>query len=87
VDFDKIEQRLLELRDAGESPTIEGAALELGKPTLHSIQPGRAGRSEVEMDVRPGFQPVPDLLRFMGAVIVENDVQIFAFRVASIDLA
>lgn len=87
MDFDEIEQRILEIWDASEDPAIKGAAFELGKPAFHGIHPGGAGRSKMEVNVRPGFQPIPYLLRFVDAVIVEDDVQILAFRMASINLA
>jgi len=87
VDLDEVHQCRLEFRHAGKNAAIEGATFKLGKPTLDSVQPGRARWGEVEVDIRPGLQPVSDLLRCVCAVVVKDDVQVLSLRMAPIDLA
>ena len=43
---------------------------------LDQVEPGRAGRDEVEVDVRPPLQPGLDIRPFVSPTVVENQVQL-----------
>jgi len=49
---------------------------ELGKPAFDEIQLGGTGRGEVQMDARMTQQPAVNHGRFVGRVIVENQVHV-----------
>ena len=55
---------LAQLGDAGEQAAPERAALQLAEPSLDGIEPGRAGRREVQVKAGMGSQKVP--YRFGG---------------------
>ena len=46
------------------------------EPAFHQVEPtGRGGR-EVQMEARPFHQPVADQLRFVSAVVIQNQVNV-----------
>lgn len=63
MDLDEVHPWRLEFGHTSKNAAIEGATFELRKPTLDSVQPGHAGWREMAVDIRPGLQPVKDLLR------------------------
>src|SRR5215467_4466060 len=65
--------RLLELPRAAMHRTPQLFVGEGRKPALHEIDPGRAGRSEMQMDARMAEQPAVDQWGLVGARIVENE--------------
>src|SRR5512141_1226209 len=46
------------------------------EPSLDHVQPGGAGRGEVEMNPGMRFLPRPDFGRLVGGRVVENDMQV-----------
>ena len=46
------------------------------KKPFDLVQPGSAGRREMDMPVRPFGEPVADRLGLMGGVIVHDDVNV-----------
>ena len=49
---------------------------ERGEPAFDQIEPRGRGRREVEMEARSLGQPVADCLRFVGAVVVEDGMNV-----------
>ena len=67
--------------DAGEYAAAEAVACDLGEEALDQIEPRRAGRREVQMEARMLCQPRFHGGSFVGAVIVDDQMQ----REASVD--
>src|SRR5271155_5046180 len=57
---------------ASEDPAPDALLGDLGKPALHLIEPGTAGRGEVQVIARVFFKPGCDFWRFVGGVIVQD---------------
>ena len=76
-----------EVWDRCEDPTREEVALDLGKPELHLIQPGRVGRREVQMDARMGLEKRLDALGLVGGQVVDDDVNVPPARLPRHDIA
>ena len=57
-------------------PTAQLLLRQQPKPSLHQVQPGCAGGSEVQVEARPFGQPVPDQRCFVGGVVIHNQVDI-----------
>ena len=64
--------------------TVDAAAeLAFGEqrePAFDQIEPGGRGGREVNVEAGPFGQPVPDQLRFVGAVVVQDQVNVQFFR-------
>lgn len=73
--------------NAGEHSALECAASELTEPALHSIEPGCAGRGEMQEDARTLGQELLDLLGFVRAAVVQDDMQIQVLGHGAFDLA
>ena len=67
---------LAQFSDAAEGVSVEGSSLELSEPAFDGVQPGRAGRREV--DVVPGvtFEPGLDCRGRVRAAVIENEVNV-----------
>lgn len=64
----------LQVDDRMEHAVLESAPRQFGKEPLDRIQPGRRCRDEVERPARMPGQPGAHLGMFVGAVVVEDDV-------------
>ena len=76
VGLDVFHNGLDQLRHAAESLTPDALLGDLTKPTLHLIEPGRARRGEVEMGSGTTAKPGGHLWGFVGAVIIEHQVDV-----------
>jgi hypothetical protein len=47
-----------------------------GEPAFDQVEPGRGSRREVEMEARPLGQPVADQFGLVGAVVVQDQVDV-----------
>jgi hypothetical protein len=65
---------LPQLLNRGEGCAVKRLALEDGKPSLDLIEPERARRREIEVDLRMFLEPAIALLA--GVEIIEDDVQL-----------
>src|SRR6266478_6944090 len=74
VGLDMTDQRA----DRVERATPDRLAREDAEPRLDHVEPGRALRSEVELDLRMLAEPRLHRGRRMGGRVVENDVQLTA---------
>src|SRR5438105_9390148 len=72
--IDEFLNRRLELGHAPERPAAKLLVGQLGKPALDQAQPRRVGGGEVHVEARPLGEPTPNERRFMGTVIVHDDV-------------
>src|SRR5215470_3726686 len=69
---------LLELLDRGEGGAAQGLAFQDREPDLDLVEPGGAGRREVEVHLGMTLEPAV-ALGLMGAEIIENDVEVLAW--------
>ena len=75
-----------ELAHAGEAPFADDILRQLSEEALDQIEPGRARRREVNMKSRMLCEPLLDTLLFVGAVVVDDQVQIQVLRRFPVDL-
>ena len=76
-----------EFADTAKHPAAETFLRELTEPALDEIEPGCAGRGEVKIETRMGRQPGPHGRMFMGAVVVQNEVEVQATGKGAVELA
>src|SRR5687767_5855920 len=62
------------VRDAGEDPAMDRAALQYGEPGLDGVEPRGARRREVEVKARMLREPALHLVGLVRAAVVEDDV-------------
>ncbi len=67
------------------SAAAEFTVGQLGEPPLDQVEPGRAGRGEVQMEPGMSDQPGLDLRSLVGGVVVAHQVQIQLRRSVGID--
>src|SRR5882762_5965717 len=68
--------RGLKRAGAPVGPTFDLFVGEQGEPALDEIEPGRAGRGEVEMEPGPTGQPAVNHRRLVRAVVIQNQVHV-----------
>src|SRR5437867_9067284 len=66
--------------DAGEGSATNALASDLRKPAFHEIQPRSAGRCEMQVVPRMVIEPLLDLRVRMGAVVVEDQMDLAPTR-------
>lgn len=71
--------------NAFENATANAFVGDLAEPTLDQIQPGTGSWNKVQMETWMPFQPEFDPWMFVGAVIVDNEMEIEAGRSIRID--
>src|SRR5208337_4521585 len=64
----------LKIDDRVEYPALETAVGQLGEVTFDRVEPRGRGWREVEDEAGMPCQPFPDLGRFVGGVVVEDDM-------------
>src|SRR5690606_15079490 len=69
----------LQLGNIGKSTSPDTLLRKFAKPALDQIQPGTAGRREMNMKARVATQPTLDLGVLMGCVVVNNQMEIELF--------
>src|SRR5437667_1165214 len=70
----EIPDRLLQLLGAAKARAGQGLSGKDAEPDLHLIKPARRSRREVESDIR--VLGKPSFVLLMGAVVVEDDVDL-----------
>jgi hypothetical protein len=73
--------------DGSENSARDDISLDFGKPDLHLIEPTRIGRSVVEANRGIGLQELENLLGFMRAQVVDDEVNFSTLGLAGHDLA
>lgn len=71
--------------DAPEATSADRLLGYESEPTLHLIEPGRAGGSVVDLEAGPLCQPKPYFCMLAGGVIVDDQMNIEFFRYGVID--
>ena len=79
-------QLRLQLGNAGEDASVQSSAFKLRKPSFHSIQPRGAGRCGMKVDSRLAGDPRGDFLGFVGAQVIQHDMQVLVFWRLPLDL-
>ena len=79
--------RVLEVIDAGVAAAANALGGDLGEEALDEVQPGRAGGCEMQLEAGMLFQPGLHLGRFVGGVVVENQMDVARFLHGSVDAA
>ena len=75
---EKIGDGALEFVHAVKDAAPHGFLAEFGKPPLDQVEPARTGRDKVQHEPGMLFEPAPDPLVAVRAVIVQNQVQVFS---------
>ena len=76
----------LKLSDRTKGSSPDAPARDLCKPALHLVQPGRAGRREVDLISCVIRKPLLYVRVFVGSIVVENEVNTQARRRSRFDL-
>src|SRR5580700_2369344 len=76
---------VLQFAGAAVNPAAQLPFGEQRKPALDQVEPGAAGRSEVQMEARMAQEPALDGRGLMGAVIIEDQVQLQFIRHRGVD--
>lgn len=69
-------QRGDQVRDAVKDPAAQALHRQVAKETLDHIQPGGAGRGEVQMKTRMFLQPGFDLGMFVRGLVIQDQMQV-----------
>src|SRR3990170_8135464 len=69
-----------EVFHAGEHPTSDHVTFDFGKPKLDLVQPGRVGRSEVQLHLGMFSEKLLDLLGLVRREIVQDHMDLFLLR-------
>ena len=83
--FEVSTARGFQFAGAAVSPAAQLLFGEQREPALHQVEPGAAGRGEVQMEARMAQQPALDGRGLMGAVIIEDQVQLQFTRYRGVD--
>jgi len=73
--------------DAAKDPAAQAVLGQIAEEALHHIQPGAAGRREVDVKTGVALQPSLDLGIFVGGVVVHDHMDLLALRDHIIDAA
>ena len=65
-----------ELVHVREASSVQRTSFQLGKPTFYGIEPGCARGCEMDMETGMGFKPISNVLRLVGAAVVEDEMKI-----------
>ena len=74
--LDELLNGRFELGNTAERAATDLLHRELGKPALDEAEPRAIGRGEVDMKARAFGEPVSDHRRFVGAVVIHDDVHV-----------
>ena len=84
---DVTDQLCGKVADGSENSARDDISLDFGKPDLHLIEPTRIGRSVVEANRGIGLQELENLLGFMRAQVVDDEVNFSTLGLAGNELA
>ena len=73
------------MSDCGVAAATDTALCDLGKQSLHQIQPASAGGREVHMIAGMAREPVPYSLNFVRSVVIHHQMHVDAGRNGGID--
>ena len=76
--LDELLNGRFELGDAAERAATDLLHRELGEPAFHEAEPRPIRWCEVDVETRAFGEPVLDERRFMGAVVIHDDVHVEA---------
>src|SRR5215813_4125128 len=76
VNFDVLTNSRFQFSDAAENAPANPLVCKFSKPTLHQVEPRTVSGSEVEMKARPFSEPVSDQSCLVGAVIIQDDMDV-----------
>src|SRR5258708_25825621 len=85
--LDVTDQLSGEVVGRGEDSPSDDIALDFGKPDLDLIEPTRIGRGVMDSYGWIGLEELENILGFMCAQVVGDDVNLSALRLARDDLA
>ena len=85
VVFEVSTDRSFQFAGAAVSPAAQLLFGEQREPALDQVEPGAAGRGEVQMEARMAQQPALDGRGLVGAVIIEDQVQLQFTRHRGVD--
>ena len=85
--LDVTDQLSGEVVGRGEDSPSDDIALDFGKPDLDLIEPTRIGRGVMDSYGWIGLEELENILGFMCAQVVGDDVNLSALRLAGDDLA
>ena len=84
--FDVFADCQFQLFNAFEDPVPYPVLRDVAKPSFDDVQPGTAGRSEVDVKPLVSLQPVNDFGMLVCRVIVNNQMQVEILRCFRVDL-
>jgi hypothetical protein len=76
MQVDVIANGRFQFPDAAENTAPDALVGDLGKPSLHQIDPGTVGGREVQVETRTPGKLFPAGCRFVGAVVVQDQVNV-----------
>src|SRR5712691_3115551 len=76
VGGEELVDRVDEFGDAVEGAAADRFVGEFAKPAFDEVEPGARGRGEVEVEARMLGEPGLDVVVFVGAVVVDDQVQL-----------
>jgi hypothetical protein len=77
----------LQFVDAGVTAPADALGRDFGKEAFDQVEPGRAGRREVQLEARVLRQPGLDLGRLVGGVVVEHEMHVARLEDSAVDAA
>src|SRR5438552_19209913 len=80
-----VRDRLNEFIDRAENSTTKLAFGDVAKETFDHVEPGSAGRREMNVETVVAFHPCLDLRMFVRGVVIANDVNLFIRRRITFD--
>ena len=85
VDVDVFADSGFQFLDAAKRAAPNAFVGEFGEPSLHKVDPGAVGGSEVDMEPWALGEPLADDRSFVGAVVVHDEVDIERGRYPGFD--
>ena len=76
-----------EFGDAVEDAASDRFVGQLAEPAFDEVEPGARGRDEVEVETRVLLQPGVDVVVFVGAVVVDDQVQLAVAGELAVEVA
>jgi hypothetical protein len=79
---DVLDELSAQVGDGSEDAACDDGALDLGKPQLDLVEPGRVSRREVQVDSGVEIQELGDLLGFVRRQVIGDYVDLLGRRLA-----
>ena len=76
IEPDITQELTSEIGDRSDDPASDNVALHRGEPDFDLVQPRRVGGSKVKLDVAMLVEEIAHQRRFVGAEVVENDMDL-----------